>query len=249
MEKVLIKGTKTKSFTGEKTFDLQDFKAVERNDGALEISGYANTKYVADRYGDVPTEYNRDFVYDLTEFKKNPIMLLNHYNNVESVAGSYIEFREDEKGLFVRGVFTKSNLPVMEHVRTLIKEGHLKTFSIAGQFLYENPDNYNLLTLAKIYEISIVAVPADPNAIFRPDNEGKAAEIETAEEKPAEVEQPKEEKPQGEEEKPQEEIKEENAQEPEEEKQIDFRPLSRKITLFEIKQKIQKARIIGRGAK
>lgn len=111
MEKVLIKGTKTKSFTGEKTFELKEFKAVETNDGALEISGYANTKYVADRYGDVPTEYNRDFVYDLTEFKKNPIMLLNHDNDVKSVAGSYIEFREDEKGLFVRGVLQKAIYP------------------------------------------------------------------------------------------------------------------------------------------
>lgn len=232
MEKVLIKGTKTKSFTGEKTFELKEFKAVETNDGALEISGYANTKYVADRYGDVPTEYNRDFVYDLTEFKKNPIMLLNHDNDVKSVAGSYVEFREDEKGLFVRGVFTKSNLPVMEHVRTLIKEGHLKTFSIAGQFLYENPDNYNLLTLAKIYEISIVAVPADPNATFRPTNEGKAAEESKKDEKPAQVK---------------EEVKIEEKKQ--EEKEINFKPLAEKITLFEIKQKIQKARNIGRGAK
>lgn len=253
-----VKKATRKSFTGAKLFDIQDFKAIEREDGALEISGYANTKYVADRYGDVPTEYNRNYVYDLTEFAKNPIMLLDHNGSVKSVAGSYVEFKEDAKGLFVRGVFTKSQLPEMVHARTLIKEGHLKTFSIGGRFMYENPDNYNHLTLAKIYEISIVAVPADPNALFSPDNEtGKATEADSAEVKPAEKEEEKpteveekNEEEQTSEEKPQEEKEEAPKEEKQEEKTLDFKPLAKKLTLFEIKQKIQKARVnIGRGAK
>ena len=145
-------------------------------------------------------------------------MLLNHDADIKNVAGSFVEIKEDDKGLFVRGVFTKSDLPIMEHARTLIKEGHLKTFSIGGIWLYEDLENPAHLTLAKIYEISIVAIPADPNATFAPTE--KSAE--KAEEKEQAVE----------------EIK------------ADYTPLKDKITLFEIKQKLKKARKnIGQGAK
>lgn len=208
-----------KEYIGNKEFELADFKAIERADGALEISGYANTKHIADRYGDIPTEFNRSYVYDIVEFLKNPIMLLDHEGEVKNVAGSFAECREDEKGLFVKGVFTKSDLPIMKHARTLIKEGHLKTFSIGGRWMYEDLENPNHLTLAKIYEISIVAVPADPNATFAPVNE-----------KAAEVEDKKDEKPQ-------------------QAKEINFKPLADKITLFEIKQKLKKARNIGQGVR
>lgn len=214
-----IETKKIKTYIGNKTFEIADFKAEENKDGVLTISGYANTKHIADRYGDIPTEFNRSYVYDIVEFLKNPIMLLDHEGSIKNVAGSFVEVREDEKGLFVKGVFTKSDLPVMKHARTLIKEGHLKTFSIGGRWMYEDLENPNHLTLAKIYEISIVAVPADPNATFAPVNE-----------KDAKVEEKKEEKPQ-------------------QAKDINFKPLADKLTLFEIKQKIQKARNIGRGAK
>lgn len=209
---------KIKSKISNKLVDIADFKAVEREDGTLEISGYANTKHIADRYGDIPTEYNRSYVYDINEFLKNPIMLLNHDADIKNVAGSFVEIKEDDKGLFVRGIFTKSDLPIMEHARTLIREGHLKTFSIGGIWLYEDLENPAHLTLAKIYEISIVAIPADPNATFAPTEKG----AEKAEEKAQAVEEVK----------------------------ADYTPLKDKITLFEIKQKLEKARKnIGQGAK
>lgn len=213
-----IKTKEIKQYIGHREFEITDFKAEERADGALEISGYANTKHIADRYGDIPTEFNRSYVYDIVEFLKNPIMLLDHDGEVKNVAGSFAECREDEKGLFVKGVFTKSDLPIMKHARTLIKEGHLKTFSIGGRWMYEDLENPNHLTLAKIYEISIVAVPADPNATFAPVNEKDAPKAEVKENKP-------------------------------QAKDINFKPLADKITLFEIKQKLDKARNIGQGVR
>jgi hypothetical protein len=42
----------------------------------------------------------------------------------------------------------------------------LKTVSIGGIWLYEDAQNPTHLTLAKIYEISLVAIPADPFATF-----------------------------------------------------------------------------------
>lgn len=149
-----------------KILPMVDFKAISEN-GKLTISGYANTKNKADRYGDIPTVLTdkRDYVYDLSEFKKNPVMLLNHNNKVESIAGSYPEVKEDEKGLFVKGVFSDSELAEIKHARQVYGEGHAKALSIAGKFLYEDEKNPNNLTLAQIYEISLVAVPADSNAL------------------------------------------------------------------------------------
>ena len=62
-------------------------KAADGTDEMF-MEGYANTKGNKDRYGDIPTAYKRDFVYDLTEYQKNPVLLINHYNSVEYIAGS-----------------------------------------------------------------------------------------------------------------------------------------------------------------
>lgn len=157
-----------KQYKGNKECELSDFKVLENQDGSLQISGYANTKHVADRYGDIPTEYNRSYVYDVNEFLKNPVMLVSHNSDISHVAGSFTKVQEDERGLYVEGTITNSDLPLMKHLRTLIKEGHIKTFSIGGVWSFEDLNNPEHLTLAQIYEISIVAIPADPNATFAP---------------------------------------------------------------------------------
>ena len=154
-----------KIFKGNKNFELIEVKATE-NDGIVRISGYANNKYISDRYGDVPTPFNRDYVYELTEFRKNPILLLNHSANIGSIAGKITEIREDVKGLYFEAEFTKSeHIAEILHAKQLVQEGILKTVSIGGVWHYEDEHNRNHLTLAEIMEISLVAVPADPNAI------------------------------------------------------------------------------------
>ena len=167
-----------KQFKGNKEFEIADFKAVE-TDGKVVISGYANTKGVADRYGDIPTPYGRSYVYDIAEYLKNPIVLLDHEAEVKKIAGKCIEIYEDEKGLFFRAELSNSDLPEVKHARTLIQEDILKTVSIGGIWLFEDLENPNNLTLAKIYEISLVAIPADPYATFEQDKqaEEKAVEV------------------------------------------------------------------------
>ncbi len=154
-----------KTFKGSKDFAITDFKSAEEN-GVVRISGYANNKHIADRYGDIPTEYNRPYVYDLDEFKRNPVLLTDHYQSVRNIVGSVTAIYEDERGLYFEAELSRSDLPEVKHARQLIREGHLKTVSIGGIWSFENPDNTNQLTLAKIYEISLVAVPADTYAVF-----------------------------------------------------------------------------------
>jgi HK97 family phage prohead protease len=142
-----------------------DCKISKGRDGMCYLCGYANTKGVADRYGDVPAAYNRAFVYDLDEYKKNPVLLIDHVNKIDHVAGSMVDIHEDERGLYFKAGLSDSEYPTVAHARKVYTEGHARGISIAGQFLFENPDKPEQLTLAKIYEISLVAVPADPNAL------------------------------------------------------------------------------------
>lgn len=156
-----------KKYEGKKEFVLTEFKEVE-TDGVLRISGYANNKHIADRYGDIPTEYNRSYVYELEEYRRNPVLLMDHDHDVSHMVGSVTKIFEDEKGLYFEAEISNSDLPIIKHARQLIKEGHLKTVSIGGVWLYEDLQNPSHLTLAKIFEISLVAVPADTYAVFEP---------------------------------------------------------------------------------
>ena len=70
--------------------------------------------------------------------------------------------------MYFKALFSASNHPTIAHARQLYKEGHAKGISIAGRFHYEVPSDPNLLTLAEIYEISLVAIPADPRSLAAP---------------------------------------------------------------------------------
>ena len=163
-----------KKYEGKKEFIVSGFKETE-TDGVLRISGYANNKHIADRYGDIPTEYNRSYVYELEEYRRNPVLLMDHEQDISHMVGSVTNIFEDEKGLYFEAEISNSDLPEIKHARQLIKEGHLKTVSIAGIWLYEDLQNPSHLTLAKIFEISLVAVPADTYAVFAPKTPAESA--------------------------------------------------------------------------
>jgi HK97 family phage prohead protease len=157
----------TKEQPVKKVLDIPGMYSVKLADGKVVLKGYANTKGQADRYGDVPTVFPalRSYVYELNQFKKNPVMLLNHDNMVESIAGSFQVMKEDENGLYFEATFSESSLPAVMHARTVYSEGHAKALSIAGRWYFENKDAPEQLTYAEIFEVSLVAVGADPNAL------------------------------------------------------------------------------------
>lgn len=170
---------------GNKQFSIEDFKASKDDSGNVIIEGYANTKNSEDRYGDVPTVFSalRNYVYELDDYHKNPVVLIDHYNSVENIAGSCNPkmggyCMEDERGLKFKMIFSNSDFPPVAHARTVYAEGHGRALSIGGEWFHEDKDNPNNLTYAKIYEFSLVGVGADPEAlttknISSPDNTGK----------------------------------------------------------------------------
>jgi HK97 family phage prohead protease len=140
----------------------QSNRVVDYSD--VMIAGYGSTfanVTAKDRDGD--TVMPGAFTETIREFKRNPVMLTDHKNSVANIAGSYTEVMQDDIGLRVVGKV--SNAPELRAIRFLIMEGHLKTLSMGGVFLY-GPDGH---TIEKVYlfEISLVAIPANPDAIFQ----------------------------------------------------------------------------------
>lgn len=145
-----------------KVCEGMEFKSSEEG-GNWYIEAYTNTKNKPDSYGDIP---KGDNIYDLTRYKKNPLLLVDHYNSAGMVAGVAVVSQEDEKGLFQK--FKLMNNPVnptVAHAIQAVREGLVRAFSIGGSWEYGDAKNPKHLTKAHIYEVSLVGIPADERAI------------------------------------------------------------------------------------
>lgn len=127
------------------------------------FKGYGSTNETITK-GDRIGDYLRKgaFRKTISEFKKNPVMLIDHENSVNNIAGSYTRVEEDQNGLYLEGKI--SNAPELATVRMLVAEGHLQTLSIGGMFYYE--DDGKAISEVDLFEVSLVAIPMNPDARF-----------------------------------------------------------------------------------
>ncbi len=144
--------------------------AIKDGDGrtidykSVKIVGYASTFLhvtESDRQGDAVKPGT--FRETIKRFMDNPVMLLNHHASVENIAGHWSIVREDDRGLYVEGLI--SDAPSLATVRFHLMEKNLRTLSIGGIWMYE-PDG-RTISKAHLFEISLVAIPANPDAIIQ----------------------------------------------------------------------------------
>lgn len=114
-----------------------------------------------------PEDRDGDYVMDgafknLAEFRENPVMLTDHTRRVINLMGSYSKVQPNKTGLAVKGDLTNSMHPDAVHTRALVAEGHLRTLSIGGAFFYA--DDYRGIEQIILHEISLVVIPANPDA-------------------------------------------------------------------------------------
>lgn len=155
-------------YDAKKTFAVEEFKAFE-DSGKFYLSGYANTKDKPDSYGDIPTNYNGQPVYDLSRFEKNPCFFINHETCTDAIAGNVVEWIEDNIGLYVKVLLmdlADCYSDEVKHSISAAMKGFLRAVSIGGRWFFDDPRNTNHLTRAYIYEISLVGVPADEDAVL-----------------------------------------------------------------------------------
>lgn len=169
----VMKTQAVKRFDANLSLTLEDGKsptAIKDGDRIVDYLNVAFEGYASTFKGTTESDRDGDYVLEtafaetLPDFRKNPVMLTDHDNEVCDISGSYTKIGVDKRGLYVRGSLSNSPVPSMVHKRFLIVEGHLKTLSIGGYFFYA-PDGRGIEKV-RLYEISLVAVPANPDAIF-----------------------------------------------------------------------------------
>ena len=163
-------GVKKNKKTNQKLQYLKDshmeVKVLKGKDGIEElfIEGLANANIV-----DRANERIDPKAWFLDDFKKNPVILLNHGFDVMGglPIGKAVDIEPTEDGLKVKVKISDSNHGPIPMVRDLIKDGYLSTFSVGfsmedGKLL----DDQFLITKASLYEISVVGVPENQGSTF-----------------------------------------------------------------------------------
>jgi HK97 family phage prohead protease len=146
-----VSGTEQKSVP----FELAELKAS--SDGGWEIWGFAST------YGGNPDSYGDVVVHGAfrESLGKRKTKLL--YQHQEPI-GRELELREEKHGLY--GGWRISATRAGTDARTLAMDGVLDSLSIGFRTLEDEyrDDGVRLLKQAELYEVSIVAFPANENA-------------------------------------------------------------------------------------
>lgn len=157
-----------------KTLDCRiDFESLSLKsaEGALHIAGWANTSD-KDRVGEIVLP--EAFEKSLGTYKENPVLLFQH--NWDSVIGSVVESEITERGLWVKAKI--SNAKDVDDIRTKIREGVFRTFSIGYNEVDSTFDEKSKTKIVKeleLLEISVVTIPANAQAKFKPVDESTPA--------------------------------------------------------------------------
>jgi len=142
------------------------------------ITGYASTNDL-DRTNDIVEP--AAFAETMPEYMKNPIMFFGH-DWWDKPIGKVIDYSIDSKGLWIKAQISETAQDVWQ----LIKEGVLKTFSIGFDILesedieddeddkqlkglkgsYEIVRKRRRIKKVRLYEISVVNIPANPMALI-----------------------------------------------------------------------------------
>jgi len=147
------------------TCDEKKVQIITGDDGQVldyrnvKLKGYLSTFGNIDRDGDIVEP--GAFKETIAQFmQKNSVMLRNHRNEIESIAGKFTAMREDKTGLYVEAEL--SNAPDNISARFKVAEGSLRTLSMGGIFHYS--ENGRSIFKVTLWEGSLVAIPANPEA-------------------------------------------------------------------------------------
>jgi HK97 family phage prohead protease len=130
------------------------------NEEAGTFEGYASVFGGLDSYSD--TVMKGAYEETLKERERPVRMRWNHFGEV---VGKWLEIREDEKGLYVKGQLTPNHSKAND-IRALLKHGAIDGLSIGYFIVDDEPNGYGGRNLKQIelIEISIVEEPADLGA-------------------------------------------------------------------------------------
>lgn len=126
--------------------------------GSFEV--IASTDAV-DRHGEIVKQDG----WELDNYKKNPVVLINHRYNVESICWKATDVYVEDNKLIIKGVFAPNELG--QEIRKLYEAWFLKTVSVWFIAKSRNEANWREITKQELIELSFIPVPANPDAVDR----------------------------------------------------------------------------------
>lgn len=184
MERTLKGGAiRYKTFTAMNAEDVLEYNATKAVKESLEViysakgafdetrvKRFIGTSEVKDRDGEILVIDGMDF----KNFKKNPIVLFSHQSR-ELPVGKVVKVEKDvnKKIVYFDIYFAKAN-PFSETLLQLVDEEILKSTSLGFRVTdweYDEKQQAFMLTKSEIFEISIVPVPANQDAVLQKEME------------------------------------------------------------------------------
>ncbi len=137
------------------------------------FEGYASTNNI-DRVGDVVLP--EAFRSTLDTYKKNPIILYNHNKDFPIGAADFLEIRPD-RGLYVKGFASQAT--DVDNIWQKMAEGIIRSFSFSYTIKdSEFKESVQIIKELDLFEISVVSVPANAEALLTVAKSVEAANLE-----------------------------------------------------------------------
>jgi uncharacterized protein len=148
---------------------IRPFKVKEVKESG-EFSGYGSVFGVKDAYGDIVIK--GAFANSLADWQgkgKLPKMLWQH--RTDEPLGPYSVMKEDDHGLYLEGKILVDAGPTERRAYEHLKAGTIDSLSIgysipAGGIEYDKDQDAYLLKQIKLWEVSLVTFPANPEAMI-----------------------------------------------------------------------------------
>lgn len=134
---------------------------IKMNDDGRTFEGYASVFGGVDSYGDTIAKGAYE---DTLKNRERPIRM--RWNHFGPVIGKWVEMKEDDNGLYVKGELTPGH-STAEDVYASLKHGSVDGMSIGYRVVKEEVDNdegVRILKEIELIEISVVEEPADLGA-------------------------------------------------------------------------------------
>lgn len=150
-------------------------KSVDLEEGV--ISGYASVFGNVDSYGDIVVKgaFSRFLVEAKVKGKVIPVFYGHNMEDPRANIGRVIELREDEHGLWFKAQLDLSGETYGRLVYSQLKDGRLDSLSFGFSVIDSRSTSrgYELQDL-ELYEISVVPIPANKEALITEVKAGRA---------------------------------------------------------------------------
>lgn len=141
--------------------------ALKAKDDAAKKLTFVITTDTIDRYGEVITPGG----WELANYAKNPVVLVDHFYSAEKVIGK-AKVSQTENGLEAEVEFAVDESPLAALIYRLYANGFLHAVSVGfierkGEYRKVDEREFWHILVKELLEFSAVAVPANPEALIR----------------------------------------------------------------------------------